>query len=245
MIAPNIDIPPGLEEAYYNIVRILGGVNPDTIIKKKGSPAKKNYSEVGSRSLFVRWESLWATFDTNRLASWTSYWYTLPFGDHSGFGGWPGSGFSAFIYVNAPRYQLGLDPLLDPPVGNLISNPSFGSGGFGWFPLSGTSLVSPWASFLSTSEGLQNTIPFALSSSKTYRFSAFVETFDSGPMSFNVLFAEGDYPGFAFEVFSSPEGLVSFEFSPSSDVAEAIVFFGPYTPYTWAGRLRDPLLEEI
>jgi hypothetical protein len=131
MIAPNIEIPPGLEEAYFGAVALLGGVNPNTIMSRKGSPAKKNFARVFSRSLFVIWESIWDSFDSTRKTAWTNYWITLPFGSHSGSSGWPGSGYSAFVYFNAPRYRDGLDLILDPPT-NLLLNGSF-DGFVPWF----------------------------------------------------------------------------------------------------------------
>lgn len=133
MIAPLIDIPAGLESAYQAVVSFLGGNNPNTIITTRPSPAKKNYSVLGSRSLFVQFRDTYNALSGARHIAWRSYWISLPFGSHAGAGGYPGSGFSAFVYVNAPRYQAGLDLLLDPPaIGNLLVNPSF------------VGSVSPW-----------------------------------------------------------------------------------------------------
>lgn len=132
MIAPLIDIPAGLEDAYHRVVSYLGGNNPDTIILRKGSPAKQNFYLFSDRSLFVKWKSIWADFDAPRKLSWSDYWESLPFSPHSGQNGWPGSGYSAFVYINAPRYKANLDLLLDPPVSNLIYNGDFSLGDDGW-----------------------------------------------------------------------------------------------------------------
>jgi hypothetical protein len=115
MIAPDIQIPAGLEEAFAGVISLLGGNNPNTIISAKPSPARKNFRIVGDRSLFRTWQNLYKTFPQPQKDLWRDYWITLPFGTHAGNNGYPGSGYSAFIYINAPRYHLGLPPLLTPP----------------------------------------------------------------------------------------------------------------------------------
>ncbi len=123
---PSLDIPSGLEEAYFKIVQFGSNLTQDTILLKRSSPARKNYYKVGNHSLFVLWQDLYNGLSSARHIAWTAYWGTLPFGDHSGLSQYPGSGYSAFIYANAPRYQLGLDPLLDPPAfPELLYNPNF------------------------------------------------------------------------------------------------------------------------
>jgi hypothetical protein len=86
------------------------------------------------RSLFVKFKYLWEVFDVERRARWTAYWGTLPFSSHSGLGQWPGSGYSAFVYVNAPRYKNEQDLLIDPPgYLNLCVNGDLHLGVEGWF----------------------------------------------------------------------------------------------------------------
>ncbi len=111
-----IDIPPGLLDAWTKIFQFTDNTTQDNFIIKSAVPTRQKKTAWNIRSLFVRWQSLYDGFDTSRKASWTSYWGILPFGTHSGAGGWPGSGYSAFVYVNAPRYKAGLDLLLDPPI---------------------------------------------------------------------------------------------------------------------------------
>lgn len=126
MKLPDLDIPPGLEDAYYSVIRFLGGVTGDAGTIQRIPPAKRLRKSVANRSLFVRWQDLYNGLDSGRHAAWTAYWITLPFSDHGGENGWPGSGYSAFIYVNTPRYHAGLDLLLDPPaVGNILINGDF------------------------------------------------------------------------------------------------------------------------
>lgn len=128
----DLDIPPGLEEPYFKIVQFASASSQDRIVLRRSSPARNRFYTVGDRSLFVLWAPLYNSLSTDRHDAWTAYWESLPFGDHSGLSGWPGSGFSAFVYANAPRYEAGLDPLLDPPAANLIYNGSFNGNANGW-----------------------------------------------------------------------------------------------------------------
>lgn len=114
MKLPSLEIPPGLEDAFYKVVQFLGGQSGEVYISHKTTPAKKYFSYIAKRSFFVKWQSLWDSFLPDRVARWTAYWQTLPFGGHWGAGGYPGSGYSAFVYLNAPRYKLGLPLILDP-----------------------------------------------------------------------------------------------------------------------------------
>jgi hypothetical protein len=115
MYVPDLNIPSGLEESYFKTVAFGSEWNGNVIRLKRNSPAKKNYSNIAKNSLFVRWEYIWDGFTTLRKNAWHAFW-----------GGYPGSGYSAFIQINAPRYQAGLDLLLDPPGGaNLLFNSTF------------------------------------------------------------------------------------------------------------------------
>jgi hypothetical protein len=136
MKLPELNIPDGLEQAFFNVVQFLGGKSGDVYIAHKTKPAKKYYSHIAFRSLFVKWKDLYNNFNEIRKNKWTTYWLTLPFGGHWGAGGYPGSGYSAFVYVNAPRYQDGLALLLDPPelLGEeLILNSGFDGNADGWY----------------------------------------------------------------------------------------------------------------
>lgn len=130
-----LDIPSGLEDAFNAIVSVVEG---NSALNFKHRPSGKSIvrrSGLAAQSLFVLWQSLYDGFDSTRKGKWTDYWGTLPFGPHSGSNGWPGSGFSAFVYVNAPRYKAGEDLLLDPPAGygpELITNGGFDGNADGW-----------------------------------------------------------------------------------------------------------------
>ncbi len=128
-----IDIPFGLDEAFFRIFQFGDNTTQSKLILKSARPTRAKKNAWNIRSLFVLWQDLYNSFDIGRRGSWEAYWLTLPFSDHGGGGGWPGSGYSAFVYVNAPRYQLGLDPLLDPPVSNLLTNGNFNGNTTGWF----------------------------------------------------------------------------------------------------------------
>lgn len=131
-----LDVPEGLAPLYFYIVNVVEG-NASLNYKNRpsGKVAEKRKRLAGV-SLFTFWESLWDGFDGSRKSAWTTYWGTLPFGSHSGAGGWPGSGYSAFVYVNAPRYRNGEDLLLDPPAGlgpELLLNPDFDGNADHWY----------------------------------------------------------------------------------------------------------------
>ncbi len=124
----NLDIPSGLETLFAKALSILSGTTSGTIGIKQPQQTYKKRVVTKNRSLFVLWQSLYDGFTSGRRSAWQTYWGTLPFGDHGGVNEWPGSGYSAFVYVNAPRYKAGLDLLLDPPGGlgpELLDNASF------------------------------------------------------------------------------------------------------------------------
>jgi hypothetical protein len=111
----DLNIPAGLESLFWQIFRPQTIPDIVSLVTQTKTTQKRTYGNLVARSFFVMWQSLYDSFIAARRARWTAYWLTLPFGSHSGAGGWPGSGFSAFVFVNAPRYKQGLDLLLDPP----------------------------------------------------------------------------------------------------------------------------------
>lgn len=115
MRVDDLDIPAGLEESYFKVVQFGSASAQNVILLRRSPPARSRRWTISERSLFVRFQSLWALFDSARRTRWQVYWATLPFGDHGGADGYPGSGYSGFIYVNAPRYASDLALLLDPP----------------------------------------------------------------------------------------------------------------------------------
>jgi hypothetical protein len=117
-----LDIPSGLIEQFYNALTLKPSGEAESLGKRRPTVSYATAETVGSRSLFRIFEPTWDTFLQDRRNRWASYWTSLPFGTHSGSGGWPGSGFSAFTYLNAPRWRAGLPLLLEPPFfHNLVS----------------------------------------------------------------------------------------------------------------------------
>jgi hypothetical protein len=128
-----LDIPAGLEDLFWNILQFGDNITQDKLILKTARPTRQKQNTWNIQSLFVLWQDLYNGLSFARRSAWTNYWVTLPYGSHSGAGGWPGSGFSAFVYVNAPRYKTGLDLLLDPPGSDeLIYNGNFTLFDSGW-----------------------------------------------------------------------------------------------------------------
>ena len=122
-----LDIPTGLEDLYYEIIMPLLTGTTGNIGTQGPQLSRAQKSNLVFRSLFVLWAPIYNALSSSRHAAWTAYWQTLPYGLHSGAGGWPGSGFSAFVKVNTPRYHAHLSLLLDPPMfdGGLVLNPQF------------------------------------------------------------------------------------------------------------------------
>jgi hypothetical protein len=128
-----LTIIPGLEQAFFKAFQLGSTISPTTLRQRTLPPARRLFPNLSARSLFVKWQSLYVGFDIPRRSAWTDFWGTLPFGTHWGANEFPGSGFSAFVYINAPRYQSGLDLLLDPPnFSELIYNGNFSLYGDGW-----------------------------------------------------------------------------------------------------------------
>jgi hypothetical protein len=128
-----LDIPAGLENLFNSIFRPQGLNTLDFLTTQSPVKQKYAYALLALRSFFVMWQDLYNSFDSSRRSRWDAYWLTLPFGSHSGANGWPGSGYSAFVYLNAPRYKKGLDLLLDPPFGvELLQNIDFSEGANHW-----------------------------------------------------------------------------------------------------------------
>lgn len=127
-----LDIPPGFEDAWARFFQFTSNLSQTNFILKTAIPTRAKKASWNIRSLFVRWQSLYDGFDFARKVKWTNYWVTLPFSSHTGGGGWPGSGYSAFVYWNAPRFKAGLALDYDPPATNLIEDGTFQYGGAHW-----------------------------------------------------------------------------------------------------------------
>lgn len=104
MLVDETNIPPGLENAFNAIVQFDSAIEQSKLNNHRISPARRLYYRVSDRSLLKLWAPLYNGFDETRRASWDVYW-----------GSWPGSGFSAFVQVNAPLYRAGLPLMYDPP----------------------------------------------------------------------------------------------------------------------------------
>lgn len=131
----DFDLPIGFETSFFKALTLKIRAGVSSVMRRKPSVSFSTSHVITGRSLFLLWEDLWGTFSPSRRSAWALHWATLPFGSHIGAGGWPGSGYSAFVFVNAPRFKLGLDLLLDPPAGlgpELVTNPDFASNANGW-----------------------------------------------------------------------------------------------------------------
>jgi hypothetical protein len=111
-----LNIPSGLEELFAKVLQLkpnlgvtgIGLTLPQqTVVKKK---------VTGSRSPFVRWQSLWQALNGTYKINWRFYWKILEHNNRPNVGGWPGSGFSGYVFINAPRYKASLAFLDDAPL---------------------------------------------------------------------------------------------------------------------------------
>lgn len=138
-----LDIPDGLENLFRAALQLKPNGDVDGIGLTLPKSTFRKKQDLRGRSLFIALESTWRGFDSTRRNAWQSYWETLPFGSHSGSNGWPGSGYSAFVYVNAPRIKANLDLLLDPPLSSqLLLDPDLTGEGDLW-TLEGFEYTSP------------------------------------------------------------------------------------------------------
>lgn len=124
-----LDILPGLEEAYFKIVQLGSSLFGNQIVSRIPPASRARAKFVAGQSYFVQYAPTYDAFDNARKLRWTNYWLSLPFGGHGGANGWPGSGFSGFIYANAPLLRSGQDIELDPPpdTGVIVNGGFYGS----------------------------------------------------------------------------------------------------------------------
>ena len=213
-----LDIPDALLDAWNSIFQ-FGSAATEDVIQSRITPASR-YRTVSleHRSLISLWAPLFDSFDLGRRNAWHSYW-----------GGWPGSGFSAFIEVNAPRYASGQDLLLDPPATNLLYNGNFSAGALGWDVY--LAIVSGGRANFSASEPLSfihtaNPYKVLAPGGITYRFSAYVGP-GTGSVYIGIQSPENPFPEFCQDV-PAGYGLVEFDFTPAAtpDGLEALVVGG-------------------
>lgn len=127
-----LDIPDALLD-LWNAIFAVG--NSGTTLGYRYSPSSRSPARrtaLSVRSLLVILQPIWYDLTGAQYDAWEAYWSTLPFGPHSGLNGWPGSGFSAFVYENAKCYRAGLDWMLWPPTYNMVYNGDFALGSSGW-----------------------------------------------------------------------------------------------------------------
>ena len=172
-----LNIPSGLEELFAKVLQLkpngtITGIGV-TLPQQNHARAKR----TSDRSPVVLLHPYWLTCTSSQKLAWQSYWSTLPYGAHVGAGGWPGSGFSAFVHVNASRLKAGLEILLDPPVyENLVPNGNFSGNAAGWdlhnfaYVLNDVEVIDPSGG----AEAISSF--FTLKQGHTYRLSAYADT---------------------------------------------------------------------
>ena len=156
-ILDSLNIPAGLEELWQKVLAL----KPNNLtLGVSLTSSQQHYAKkkrTAGRSYIPIFAPTYDALTLTQKTNWAAYWVGLPFGDHVGANGWPGSGFSAFLYVNAPRYKIGQDLLLDAPGtdGNLIPNSNFALDPFynDWFGLYDADWIEAQHVMLSRGEG--------------------------------------------------------------------------------------------
>jgi len=128
-----LSIPSGLEDFFKQVV----GVKPyDALFRATLKLPAQNYFKAlktAERSLFRKFQFYYDQLDDTEKSRWQDYWGTLPFGSHAGARGWPGSGYSAFVYINAQKLRANLPMLYYAPGElELCFNGSFTGNANGW-----------------------------------------------------------------------------------------------------------------
>ena len=224
-----LDIPLGLEDAFFRIFQFGNNIDQSVLLAKSAVPTRQKKKVWNIKSLFVKWQGLYNGLSGSRHTAWTNYWLTLPFGSHVGAGGWPGSGFSAFVYVNAPRYRDNLDLLLDPPAfTELLLNGDFSAGGSDWVA-NNISFVSDHALFVPVGDYAEidqtiDTIDYLIAG-HTYRFSGFIS---SGAGSLSLFIQDGGGPMSGVEFYLSG-GHSNFSGDHLADGSETDLLCAVYT----------------
>lgn len=110
-----LDIPLGLEELYFAIVRFGNSLTQNNVALKSTFSSRQKKFYLVNRSLFLLWQGLWASLSVDQKYAWDLYWGALPFSPGIGNGYWPGSAFSAFVFYNAALRRQNISPLSDFP----------------------------------------------------------------------------------------------------------------------------------
>lgn len=110
-----LSVPDPLLTAYFRTMTSKTSFGVDNVGLKLPGQNWTRARRTSARSLFLIFQSTWDTFLSTRRDAWQAYWISLGHSFELTPAGWPGSGYSAFVEVNAPRYKLGEDLLLDPP----------------------------------------------------------------------------------------------------------------------------------
>lgn len=239
-----LDIPSGLEDLFFKIFQFGNNTTQTTIVGRTGFVTRAKKISWNTRSLFVRWASLYDGLTGGRHNAWTAYWISLPFSSHLGAGGWPGSGFSAFVYVNAPRLKAGLDLLLDPPTGVVLYEEFFDSG-VGTWELTNVTFGSSHANFSPVGGYAQLNTPNGelpdLQQGDTIRFSGYISA-GSGTL---VVFLEGTHGPIEplFDVFPGGYGFFQLEavmITTYRDVGIVI-----FTEHGFGGYIDTLVVEKV
>lgn len=133
---PGPDIVAGLESAFTYLFSFATWSNALPAIFRFGRNTQAKKEVLRLLSYFKQWAPIYDSYNSGRKARWTAYWDSLPFGSHAGANGYPGSGFSALVYLNAWRTRLG-DFFLHEPFAMYLSHGD-------------TSLVEDWLAYSPT-----------------------------------------------------------------------------------------------
>jgi hypothetical protein len=115
MKVPDLDIPSGLEEAFFKVVQFASASLQNKIILRRSSPARRLFYRVADRSYFRLLKNYYNALSEDQKYAWLLFWAALDFSSHLGVNYYPGSAYSAFVFFNAPIYKNGDSIVSDFP----------------------------------------------------------------------------------------------------------------------------------
>lgn len=202
-----INIPDEFLTLWQKALHFLSDSTQTNVAANQAVKNKKNWIKQILNSYLPIFQPVYDGLPQYYRDAWTLYWTNLPFGPHSGAGGWPGSGFSAFVFLNAPRQKAGLPLILYPFTGTVAAGRTTVAAFREFFTIIYAAKLGLYvaadfnfSSVIWTSvDGIHWTNSFSPSSSTILSAIAYSP-------SLNLFVWSGSFSGVGFKYFTSPNG---------------------------------------